>query len=65
MRKLIFILVALLAVGCGKKTGPVTATPEIEAEQRREEKEAEEAESAHQKPQTPQKSPKAGGQRPK
>jgi hypothetical protein len=52
MRKALFTGAAVLFValaGCSKKVEPVTATPEMEAEQRRAEQEVREAEVSNQK----------------
>ena len=58
MRKVILVFVAVLAatpLGCGRKTGPVAATAEEAAEQRRDEKLVQDAESTNAKQRKPGK----------
>jgi hypothetical protein len=49
MRKTMLVFLVLLAAGCGEKTGPVTVTPQMEAEMKQKEQAVHEAESAMQK----------------
>jgi hypothetical protein len=44
MREIMVLCLVLLVVGCGD-TGPVTVTPELEAQQREQEKRVQEAET--------------------
>jgi len=56
MRNVILACAAALvavAIGCSKSTGPVTVTPEMEAEQKAADKKVRDEESAHQKTQKP------------
>ena len=53
MKKLMLVATALLAAGCGKSDPKVEVTPELEAEQRRDDKNVRDAESAMQKQQKP------------
>lgn len=62
MRQLLYMACLTFSVvaftGCGDKDiGPVTVTPEMEAEQKAAEKDVQDAEAAHRKNQKPEKSP--------
>jgi hypothetical protein len=45
MRAIVVMCLVLLIVGCGDTSGPVTVTPEMEAQQREQEKRVQEAET--------------------
>jgi hypothetical protein len=49
MRKIVLMSIILLVAGCGDQTGPVTVTPEMEAQQRANEERVHEAETEWQK----------------
>jgi hypothetical protein len=52
MRKLVLAFAATLAataIGCGSKSGPVTVTPEMEAQQKEADAKVQEEETARQK----------------